>query len=120
MSQANDTERESRKWGFDKTLNIPTMLMIAGMTASAVMFVAKGWADQDRRIDAIERQTQSISQDVTRLDARQGTQGTQADAQISKLRDEFRGDLRDINGKLDALLLGRASNRPETKHWTRP
>lgn len=120
MSQTNDNEREPRKWGFDKTLNIPTMLMIAGMTASAVMFVAKGWADQDRRIDAIERQTLSTAQDISRLESRQGTQGTQVDTQISALRSEFRGDLRDINGKLDALLLGRASNRPETKHWTRP
>lgn len=120
MSQSTDNEREPRKWGFDKTLNIPTTLMIIGMSCSAVMFVAKGWADQDRRIDAIERQSLAVTQDLGRLEARQGSQGTQTEAQIQALRSEFRGDLRDINGKLDALLLNRASSRPETKHWTRP
>lgn len=119
MSENQDTDAQPRKWAFDKTLNIPTMLMIAGMTASAVLFVAKGWSDQDRRIDSIERIANSAAQDVKRLELLQSDQAQGQSAQIQSLRSEFRSDLRDINSKLDALLLNSAGSRPETKGWTR-
>lgn len=109
-----------RKWAFDKTLNIPTMLAIASMTTSAALFVAKGWNEQDRRIDAVERIAASAQNEVKRLESAQSAHAkTQAD-QLHGLRNEFRGDLRDISSKLDALLMNSAGVRPETKQWTRP
>jgi len=126
MSEPQDSTQSNRKWTFDKSLNIPTMLMIAGMSASAVLYVAKGWTDQDRRIDtvdrrvdAVETKAQNAMDGLKRLETLQAVQAQSQAELVSGLRAEVRSDLKDINGKLDALLLNSAGLRPETKGWTK-
>ena len=115
-----------RKWTFDKSLNIPTMLMIAGMSASAVMFFAQGWADQDRKIEAVDRRTDAVERKadsamdgLKRLELTQSVQAQSQAELVSSLRAEVRTDLKDINSKLDALLLNSAGLRPEMKGWSK-
>lgn len=105
MSDKSETDDGQRKWAFDKTLNIPTMLMICGMTTSAVLFVARGWSDQDRRIDAAERHAATATTEVRRLESLLSAQNTANTEQVMSIRNEFRSDLRDINSKLDTLVM---------------
>lgn len=105
MSEKPANAEAPQKWAFDKTLNIPTMLMICGMTTSAVLFVARGWSEQDRRIDAAERHANMAVNEVRRLEGIQSAQSSANSDQISSIRNEFRSDLRDINSKLDTLVM---------------
>jgi len=120
----------TKKWSFDKTLNIPTVITILGAVVAIVSFSVDKWntqerkidsitATQDRRIDAIERLATSALESSRRLETIQSLQERSQVDQISTLRNEFRSDLRDISNKLDTLLLGRAGIRPETKDWSK-
>ena len=116
----NTSEVTSKRWTFEKSLNIPTMLMILGMTTSAVLYVAKGWSEQDRRIDSSERKAETAMLEMKRLEAVQATQARDQAAQMSSIRSEVRTDLRDINSKLDTLLLNSAGARNhDLKQWSK-
>lgn len=116
----NTNEVTSKRWTFEKSLNIPTMLMIIGMTTSSVLYVAKGWADQDRRIESSERKAEAAMLEMKRLEAAQAAQARDQAAQMSTIRSEVRTDLRDINSKLDTLLLNSAGARSsDLKQWSK-
>ena len=106
---------DKTRWSFDKTLNLPTILMIASMTTGATLFVAKGWSEQDRRIDAVDRRVEEVQIDVKRVETMQSEQARSANDTLQTVRGEFRSDLRDINSKLDALLLNSNSTRRNMK-----
>ena len=74
-------------------------------------------SNQDRRIDSIERKTESAAEMIKNIDARQTVQRQTYDTQVQALRAEIRSDLRDINNKLDTLMLSQIQKpsigRPE-------
>jgi len=116
-----------RKWVLDKTLNVPTLLTIGTLVVGAASFGVSTMNDQnnrmseqDRRIDSVERKADSAVEGIKRVEALQSMQAQNQDAQLQTLRNEFRSDLRDINSKLDTLLLNSGGFRPETKGWTKP
>lgn len=115
----SDATAEKTRWSFDKTLNLPTLLMITSMTTGATLFVAKGWSEQDRRIDAVERRAEAVQIDVKRVETMQSEQARSANDTLQTVRGEFRSDLRDINSKLDALLLNSNSTRRNMKEWSK-
>ena len=110
---------DKTRWSFDKTLNLPTLLLIASMTTGATLFVAKGWNEQDRRIDAAERRAEAAQADVRRIETLQAEQARSMTDTLQTVRGEFRSDLRDINSKLDALLLNSNSTRRNMKEWSK-
>lgn len=115
----SDATAEKTRWSFDKTLNLPTLLMITSMTTGATLFVAKGWSEQDRRIDAVERRAEAVQIDVRRVETLQAEQARATTDTLQTVRGEFRSDLRDINSKLDALLLNSNSTRRNMKEWSK-
>ena len=108
-------ESGPRKWVFDKTINIPTLITIGAMLTGAVTM----WNEQTRRIDQVERTANGAANDVKRVEAVQQSQEKNQSAQLQTLRNEFRSDLRDISGKLDTLIMNQAGFRPDTKGWTK-
>jgi hypothetical protein len=124
--QQNPKAASTPKWAFDKTLNIPTLLTIGAMVAGAATVGVNAFSardqrssDQDRRIDAVERKADSAADNIKRVEALQAMQAQTQDVQLQALRNEFRNDLKDISGKLDTLLMNQATNRPETRGWTK-
>jgi len=122
----NPKQPSTPKWAFDKTLNIPTLLTIGAMVAGVTTFGVNAFSardqrssDQDRRIDAVERKADSATDNIKRVEALQAMQAQTQDVQLQALRNEFRSDLKDISGKLDTLLMNQATNRPETRGWTK-
>lgn len=125
--QEQDTHHASRKWSFDKSVNIPTMLTIAAMVVSATAFGVNvinqrdlRMGEQDRRLDGIERKAESAHDLARRVELLLGDQSRNQDLQLKSLRDEVRTDLRDISGKLDTLIMNQGGMRPELKGWTKP
>lgn len=103
------------RWTFDRTVNLPTLLTILAMVVSigavGFRFVNEQdlrLAEVDRRMDGIERKAIHAVEKVDAVSAVQAAQDKAQAAQMQSLRNEFRNDLRDINGKLDQLLLNQA------------
>ena len=107
------------KWIFDKSLNLPTLFMIVGMIATTVAFGFSvvterdtRMSNQDRRIDAVERKADAAAASISRIESSVATQQRTQEGQLQTMRSEFREDLRNINGKLDALLINQIQKAP--------
>ena len=107
--------QKPHRWTFDRTVNLPTLLTILAMVVSSgavgFRFVNEQdlrLAEVDRRMDGIERKAIHAVEKVDAVSAVQAAQDKTQAAQMQSLRNEFRNDLRDINGKLDQLLLNQA------------
>lgn len=114
------------RWTFDKTVNIPTILTIASMVVAISLvgfrFVNEQdlrLAEVDRRIDGVERKAESAIEQAAAVTSVQAAQEKAQSAQMQILRNEFRDDLRGINGKLDQLLLNQAGVKIDNQGWAR-
>lgn len=97
------TEQRHIQW--DLTVNIPTMLAIATALVGAIAFGVRTYADLDARLVAGHSERTVLRRDVDRVDATAAELRRDQGQKLDALRAELRGDLRDVSGKLDQLLL---------------
>lgn len=106
----SDQERRNERWKFDKTLNIPTMLTVIGLGVSLTSYATK-----------IENKADNALAGVQRVEAVQTANQQTQTLQVQTLRAEIRSDLRDVNAKLDSLLLrlGTGMRNIDSSDWPR-
>jgi hypothetical protein len=95
---------------WDLTINVPTMLAMTIALISSVGWGISKYADADKRITSNASVSDVLRRDVDRLDGETKALRAEQASKIDALRGEMRGELRDVNGKLDQLLLRRGSN----------
>lgn len=104
----------------DWTLNWPTLLAMFAMVVSGVFWAVTTYNGVDRRVSALQRDTVELRRDVDRFGKASNDYDLDQDRRREQLRQETRSELRDINEKLDQLLLTRqASTRKGLDGWTR-
>jgi hypothetical protein len=110
MAEDRKNEGRHERWKFDKTWNLPTIITILTVGVSAVAYVAR-----------VENKADNALQGVARLEAQQTAQGQSQSVQLQNLRAELRADLRDVNAKLDSLLLrlGTGMRNIDSSDWSR-
>lgn len=95
----------SHKVSWDLTINVPTMLALTIALITGVAWGISKYDDVDNRISATVSDTRMIRRDVDRLDLESKALRAEQSSKLDALRGEMRGELRDVNGKLDQLLL---------------
>jgi len=111
MSNAQTHHTTGRRWVFDKTLNVPTLLTVVTMVAATTAFGVQAFSDQDRRITEAERKAEAAKEDIRRVESIQSAQARSNAEQLQNLRVEIRNDIRDVSNKLDTLLMSGVSFR---------
>jgi len=104
-----------RRWTFDRTLNIPTLIGMLVAVGSVFNFIVS----QNERIQSIEVIAKGAAEDVKRLERIQDAQARNQAEQIQAFRTEIKGELRDMSQKLDMLLFNRAGINNDLKGWTK-
>ena len=102
---------QSPGWKWDKTINVPTVLAILTALVTTIGWGIATYRDVDKKIDAGISERTTLRRDVDRLDSLTAEIRRDQLSQLQQLRSEVRSDLRDVNGKLDQLLM-RGGSRP--------
>jgi len=95
---------EERRWNFDRTVNIPTLVTIAVAVVSATVALSQMYTGFETRLSAVEYTSSTNTRDIATL--QQGLQAIRSDqtTQSTALRTELKGDLRDLKADMRDLL----------------
>lgn len=99
---------QSSGWKIDKTINLPLLLSLL----TAVVYVTI-------RFTTVENDTARAMEKATRVDDAQVSAARATTDQITALRVEFRGDVREVNNKLDQVILRLGETPRNLKEWTK-
>lgn len=99
---------QSSGWKIDKTINLPFLLSLL----TAVVYVAI-------KINSVENLAANGMEKATRVDDAQVSAARATTDQITALRVEFRGDVREVNNKLDQVILRLGDAPRNLKEWTK-
>jgi hypothetical protein len=103
----SDETAPRHKVTWDWTVNVPTILTLGTLLFSCVGFGISTYYQVEKRVTASESTDVVLRRDVDRIDAETKALRAEQSSKIDALRGELRGELRDVNGKLDQLLLRR-------------
>ena len=101
----DDVTAPAHKITWDLTINVPTLVMLVATVVSCSGWAISKYSDADERITANRSDGIVLRRDVDRLDLETKALRAEQSSKIDSLRGEMRGELRDVNGKLDQLLL---------------
>jgi len=105
-----DDMATGHKVSWDLTINVPTLVTLLIAMISSVSWGVSKYSDVATRVDATRYDSGILRRDVDRLDLETKALRTEQASKIDSLRGELRGELRDVNGKLDQLLLRGGKN----------
>lgn len=109
---ASDEAAPPHKVSWDLTINVPTLVTLVLSMIAGVSWGISTYSDVDKRVTSNTSTTDVLRRDVDRLDGETKALRAEQASKIDALRGEMRGELRDVNGKLDQLLL-RGSGRQQ-------
>lgn len=109
-------------WRIDKTFNLSTVIAVVVAVVGVTSFGVRANNDLENRINKVTYDAETIRLDVRRIETMVNAQATTQSGSLSTLRVEIREDLKEVNGKLDRLLVpvggGTARTNPN-QGWTR-
>jgi hypothetical protein len=92
---------EARRWSFDKTVNLPTLMTLVVMLSTSIASGFAIYMNFDHRITGLEGRV------------------TQAEKRLDEQKSDNKEQLKAINEKLDRLLYDRAGVRREVGDWAK-
>lgn len=94
---------QSFRW--DLTINVPTVMTLLVAALSSALWIGTLYRGLDTRTTANETENKALRKDLERAEAISVELRRDRIQQLDSMRAEFRGALRDVDQKLDALLL---------------
>jgi hypothetical protein len=102
---SDDDSAPAHKVTWDLTINVPTLVMLVTTVVTCAGWGIAKYSDVDSRVTANNADGRVFRRDIDRLDLETKALRAEQASKIDALRGEMRGELRDVNGKLDQLLI---------------
>lgn len=90
---------------WDLTINVPTLIAMVGMIGGSIIFGVNKYSDVNDIVKGNAYTNSTQDRAIERLDLETKALRNEQSSKLDALRGEMRGELRDVNGKLDQLLL---------------
>lgn len=103
------------RWRLEKTVSIPTIFVVLSAFLGVITYAQDVKSEATKAMEKAER-----------VEATQATQAAATAAQVSAIRSEvastrmeLRGDIKEVNDKLDRLIFQLGVSNQKTERWTR-
>lgn len=100
-----DQQASSHKITWDLTINVPTLLALVVTTVTGISWLLGKYQSVEATVASNRAYSEIIRRDVDRIDAEIKAIRSEQSGKIDALRAEVRQDLKDVNAKLDQLLV---------------
>ena len=105
LQKVTDQQTPSHKVTWDLTINVPTLLALVVTTVTGISWVLGKYQSVESTVASNRAYSEIIRRDVDRIDSETKAIRSEQSSKIDALRAEVRQDLRDVNAKLDQLLV---------------
>lgn len=109
-------DRREPRVRIDLTINVPTMISIFVLIVSTSAACVGTYYNMDKRQMATEFVVQNLTSRVEKAEANIAAVKTDQSVQVAQLRAEVKGDLSEIKGLLNQLMLGGSQQR-QLREW---